>query len=118
MTAPHQLPSPPPGMPKAGPADRVDIAVLVPCYNEESAIAAVVAGFRAALPHARVYVYDNNSRDNTAEVGHAGAAAAVAGFRAALPHARVYVYDNNSRDNTAEVAHAAGAIVRHERLQG
>jgi glycosyltransferase involved in cell wall biosynthesis len=41
------------------------IAVLLPCYNEEAAIAATVAGFRAALPSAVVYVYDNNSRDRT-----------------------------------------------------
>ncbi|MFS0771537.1 glycosyltransferase family 2 protein [Sphingomonas sp. 1P08PE] len=59
------------------------IAVLLPCYNEEAAIAQTVAGFRAALPGATVYVYDNNSRDRT-----------------------------------VEVAEAAGAIVRHERIQG
>ena len=44
------------------------IAVLLPCYNEEAAIAATVAGFRAALPGATIYVYDNNSRDRTCEV--------------------------------------------------
>jgi glycosyltransferase involved in cell wall biosynthesis len=43
------------------------IAVLIPCYNEEVAIADTVAGFRAALPTAIVYVYDNNSRDRTSE---------------------------------------------------
>jgi glycosyltransferase involved in cell wall biosynthesis len=64
---------------EAGP----NIAVLLPCYNEEAAIAQTVAGFRAALPGARIYVYDNNSRDRT-----------------------------------VEVAEAAGAIVRHERMQG
>ena len=64
-------------------SERVDIAVLIPCYNEACTIEAVVSGFRAALPHARIYVYDNNSRDATAEIGR-----------------------------------AAGAIVRHERLQG
>ena len=42
------------------------IAVLVPCYNEEAAVAAVVANFRNALPAAEIYVYDNNSRDRTA----------------------------------------------------
>jgi glycosyltransferase involved in cell wall biosynthesis len=42
--------------------------VLLPCYNEEAAIGATVAGFRAALPGATIYVYDNNSRDRTAEV--------------------------------------------------
>jgi glycosyltransferase involved in cell wall biosynthesis len=44
------------------------IAVLLPCYNEEAAIGATVAGFRAALPGASIYVYDNNSRDRTREV--------------------------------------------------
>ncbi|HEX6603324.1 MAG TPA: glycosyltransferase family 2 protein [Sphingomicrobium sp.] len=44
------------------------IAVLLPCYNEEAAIAATVAGFRAALPGAAIYVYDNNSRDRTREI--------------------------------------------------
>jgi glycosyltransferase involved in cell wall biosynthesis len=44
------------------------IAVLVPCYNEEVAIAQVVADFQAALPEATIYVYDNNSTDSTVEV--------------------------------------------------
>jgi glycosyltransferase involved in cell wall biosynthesis len=44
------------------------IAVLVPCYNEEAAVATVVADFRKALPAAEIYVYDNNSHDNTAAV--------------------------------------------------
>jgi glycosyltransferase involved in cell wall biosynthesis len=44
------------------------IAVILPCYNEEAAIAATVAGFRQALPGATVYVYDNNSRDRTREI--------------------------------------------------
>ena len=59
------------------------IAVLIPCFNEEAAIGKVVADFRAALP---------------------GAA--------------IYVYDNNSTDGTAAAARAAGAVVRHEALQG
>ncbi|MDP3898652.1 MAG: glycosyltransferase, partial [Mesorhizobium sp.] len=42
------------------------VAVLLPCYNEEKTIAEVVAGFRAALPGARILVYDNNSSDLTA----------------------------------------------------
>ena len=46
---------------------RYEVAVLVPCYNEERAIAQVVADFRAALPGATVYVYDNNSTDGTVE---------------------------------------------------
>ena len=44
------------------------IAVLVPCFNEEAAVATVVADFRKALPSATIYVYDNNSRDRTVEV--------------------------------------------------
>lgn len=44
------------------------IAVLVPCYNEEKTVAKVVADFKKALPEAVIYVYDNNSTDNTAEV--------------------------------------------------
>jgi glycosyltransferase involved in cell wall biosynthesis len=43
------------------------IAILVPCYNEEAAIGQVVRDFRAALPAAIIYVYDNNSSDLTAE---------------------------------------------------
>ncbi|HVF83525.1 MAG TPA: glycosyltransferase family 2 protein [Sphingomicrobium sp.] len=49
-------------------AQQPRIAVLLPCYNEEAAIAQTVAGFRTALPGATIYVYDNNSRDRTAEV--------------------------------------------------
>ena len=44
----------------------LDIAVLLPCYNEAGTIASVVRGFRQALPTARIYVYDNNSTDGTA----------------------------------------------------
>lgn len=47
------------------------IAVLLPCYNEEAAIAQTIAGFRAALPSAAIYVYDNNSNDRTIEVARA-----------------------------------------------
>jgi glycosyltransferase involved in cell wall biosynthesis len=50
------------------------IAVLIPCYNEESTIADVVGEFHAALPSAAIYVYDNNSADRTREAaGRAGA---------------------------------------------
>jgi len=48
--------------------------VLLPCYNEETAIAQTVAGFRAVLPDAVIYVYDNNSRDRTVEVARAAGA--------------------------------------------
>jgi glycosyltransferase involved in cell wall biosynthesis len=59
------------------------IAVLLPCHNEAVAIAAVVHGFAQALP--------------------------------GVP---IYVFDNNSTDETARIAREAGAIVRHETLQG
>ena len=51
------------------------IAVILPCYNEAAAIAQTVAGFRASLPGALIYVYDNNSSDATRAV--AGAAGAI-----------------------------------------
>ncbi|HHO49357.1 MAG TPA: glycosyltransferase, partial [Deltaproteobacteria bacterium] len=63
--------------------DTLEIAVIVPCYNEADTIGRVVADFRAALPGATIYVYDNNSTDPT-----------------------------------AAVARDAGAVVRHEGLQG
>jgi glycosyltransferase involved in cell wall biosynthesis len=52
----------------------IRIAVLLPCYNEDAAIAQTVAGFRAALPTATIYVYDNNSKDRTIEVARAAGA--------------------------------------------
>ncbi len=59
------------------------IAVLIPCYNEEKTIEKVVSDFRENLPDAIIYVYDNNSSDNT-----------------------------------AEIAKRAGAVVKHEYVQG
>lgn len=59
------------------------IAVLIPCYNEEVTIEKVV----------------KDAREH-------------------LPEATIYVYDNNSKDRTAEIARNAGAVVRHEYLQG
>ncbi|MGM5025768.1 glycosyltransferase family 2 protein [Tardiphaga sp. 862_B3_N4_1] len=50
MTAPHR------------------VAILIPCFNEEVAVATVVNDFRRALPAATIYVYDNNSTDRTGEV--------------------------------------------------
>jgi glycosyltransferase involved in cell wall biosynthesis len=55
--------------------DRIPaVAVLVPCYDEELTIGRVVADFRAALPSATVYVYDNNSADDTIAVAQAAGA--------------------------------------------
>ena len=59
------------------------VAVLLPCFNEEVAISSVI------------YAFQN-----------------------ALPNATIYVFDNNSTDNTATIARKAGAVVRHEPLQG
>ena len=59
------------------------IAVLIPCYNESKIIEKVVKDFKRELPNADIYVYDNNSKDNT-----------------------------------AEIAKKAGAIVKHEYMQG
>ena len=50
------------------------IAVLIPCYNEARTVAKVVADYRAALPQATVYVYDNNSTDVTADLAAAAGA--------------------------------------------
>ena len=50
------------------------IAVLLPCYNEEAAIASVIEGFQRALPGARIYVYDNNSTDGTYDAAAAAGA--------------------------------------------
>ena len=64
-------------------AASLHIAVILPCYNEAAAIADVVQSFKAALPEATVYVYDNNSTDET-----------------------------------AAIAQGAGAVIRHEPMQG
>jgi glycosyltransferase involved in cell wall biosynthesis len=50
------------------------VAVLIPCYNEGLTVADTVAGFRAALPAAAIYVYDNNSADDTAARARAAGA--------------------------------------------
>lgn len=59
------------------------IAILIPCYNEAQTIRKVVMDWKEAIPEAKIYVYDNNSSDET-----------------------------------ATIAEDAGAIVRHEYLQG
>lgn len=55
-------------MPSLSPYAGLDIAVLIPCYNEALTIAGVVEGFRAALPDAKIWVFDNNSTDDTAAI--------------------------------------------------
>ena len=56
--------------------DHFDVAVLIPCFNEATTIGKTVHAFRKAVPLARVYVFDNNSHDSTAEIA-AGAGAIV-----------------------------------------
>lgn len=51
-----------------------DVAVLLPCYNESLVIKTVIERFRAALPNARIYVYDNNSTDGSIVVARAAGA--------------------------------------------
>lgn len=48
------------------------VAVLLPCYNEEVTIGKVVRDFKASLPQADIYVYDNNSTDRTADIAARG----------------------------------------------
>ena len=63
---------PAPDQPASGTAwSGLRLAVLIPCFNEEVAIAGVVEGFARALPGAAIYVYDNNSSDRTAETARA-----------------------------------------------
>jgi hypothetical protein len=100
--------------------DDIEIAVLIPCYNEAPAIAAVVAGFRTALPHSSIYVYDNNSQDGTAGIARAAGASVrheslqgkgnVVARMFADVEADVYVLVDG--DNTYD-PHAAPELVRH-----
>jgi len=53
------------------------IAVLIPCYNEASTVAKVIADFRRALPQAAIHVFDNNSTDQTAEAAEAAGAVVI-----------------------------------------
>ena len=75
------------------------LAVLIPCYNEAATIAGVVEGFRAALPDPTIYVYDNNSRDETA----ARAAAAGAVVRREMLQGKGYVVRRMFADVEADI---------------
>ena len=102
------------------------LAVLIPCFNEEAAIGKVVADFRAALPEAAIYVYDNNSSDRTVEVAR-GAGALVRRERHqgkgnvvrrmfADVEADVYVLVDGDATYDAASAHAMIARLLDERL--
>jgi len=58
----------------------MSVAVLVPCFNEAATVAKVVADFKLALPNATVYVYDNNSKDDTSAIALAAGAVVVPEF--------------------------------------
>lgn len=75
------------------------VAVLLPCYNEQEAIGKVVRDFRQALPEAIVYVYDNNSRDET----RARAAAAGAVVRSETQQGKGFVVRRMFADVEADV---------------
>jgi glycosyltransferase involved in cell wall biosynthesis len=75
------------------------IAVLLPCYNEEAAIAQTIIRFKAALPQADIYVYDNNSSDRTREV----AAAAGATVRAERMQGKGHVVRRMFADVEADI---------------
>ncbi|WP_299651135.1 glycosyltransferase family 2 protein [Sphingomonas bacterium] len=102
------------------------MAVLLPCYNEEAAIAQTVAGFRAALPEAVVYVFDNNSTDRTVEIARAAGAVvrrervqgkgAVVRRMFADVDADVYVMADGDATYDAESAPALVARMLDERL--
>ncbi|MDB5697089.1 MAG: glycosyl transferase [Sphingomonas bacterium] len=104
----------------------VRVAVLLPCYNEEAAIAQTVAGFRAALPEAVVYVFDNNSTDRTVEIARAAGAVvrrervqgkgAVVRRMFADVDADVYVMADGDATYDAESAPALVARMLDERL--
>ncbi len=99
------------------------IAVILPCYNEEAAIGEVVRGFRAALPQATVYVYDNNSRDRTIECAREAGAVVRSETRQGKGHvlrrmfadvdADIYVLADG--DGTYEAADAPAMVDRLQR---
>jgi len=62
------------------------IAVLVPCYNEELTIKAVIEDFKNVIPEADIYVYDNNSTDNTAQIAKEAGAIVVPEYRQGKGH--------------------------------
>jgi glycosyltransferase involved in cell wall biosynthesis len=80
-------------------AAQSSIAVLVPCYNEAVTIEQVISDIRKALPNAEIYVYDNNSRDRTAEI----AAAAGATVRHESRQGKGFVLQRMFRDIDADV---------------
>ncbi|MGE0416158.1 MAG: glycosyltransferase family 2 protein [Acetobacteraceae bacterium] len=117
---------PPPGVAPVEPGaarndDRLrpTVAVIVPCYNEEATVHRVVLGFRAALPDATVFVYNNNSSDRTVAVAQEAGAVVrhepLRGkgrvIRRAFADVEADIYVLVDGDDTYDAA-AAGTLVR------
>lgn len=102
------------------------VAILLPCYNEAAAIGQTIADFRAALPGATIYVYDNNSSDGTAEIARAAGAVVRTERMQGKGHVvrRMFadveadIYVMADADATYEAAAAPGliALLREEQL--
>ncbi len=102
------------------------VAVLIPCYNEAVAIPRVIAAFRAALPDAGIYAYDNNSADGTAAVAKAAGARVGRERRQGKGHvvrrmfadvdADIFVLVDGDDTYDASAAPAMIALLREERL--
>jgi hypothetical protein len=97
----------------------IAVAVLLPCYNEAQAIEAVIGEFRRALPDARIFVYDNNSRDDSAAIARRAGATVRAetrqgkGFvvRRMFADVEADIYVMCDGDSTYEIA-AAPKLIR------
>src|SRR6266849_1942571 len=83
----------------AMPAHTKRVAVLVPCFNEEAAVATVVADFRKALPTAEIFVYDNNSSDRTAVVAREAGAEVRSERRQGKGHVVRRMFADNDADS-------------------
>jgi len=76
----------------------MDIAVAIPCYNEELTVAKVVLDFKEALPEAKIYVFDNNSRDKTAEYAEKAGAIVIKSPRQGKGYVIKHIFDTLSAD--------------------
>ncbi len=102
------------------------VAILIPCFNEAAAIGKVVADFRAALPDAVVYVYDNNSSDGTVDIARDAGAVVRRECRQGKGHvirrmfadieALIYVLVDGDDTYDASAAAAMVALLREEQL--
>lgn len=103
----------------------IKIAILVPCYNEELTIEAVIADFRQQLPNAVIYVFDNNSTDRTAEIAHRAGAVVLRERRQGkgfvvqsmfrMVEADVYVMvDGDATYPASEIRHLLAPLLRGE----